>query len=367
MYAWSDADSLTFNGTMGNPAHTPPYMANTRSEVFFMTMPTRSPGANPSLRSAPPTARISDRTSSKVHRLPPSTRARPFGNRSGRQSSTLPKVLAYTVALLALTADRMGSQIEKAPSSRCSNQTAETQPRKVTGGNEIAIRIGFVRGVVADCPGGDRVNVIQPVPFRVGELADRVHDVAQEQSALAGIGDDEDRRTRCVSRRRTGNKPRSEFDLGIEDLEPARQRTNLADGAGDGVGAVHEMSPLGGMYPVGGVGERHPAVLGRPADVIPMEVGEDHVGDIVRMHSEGGHRVEKTTAGDVLLRHLSHTRIDQDGSGTGANEVPPEVQLKTTLVINGMFGAVPLRVPRVGDDIRELLASGSVGDRGDVN
>ncbi|MCE0764733.1 hypothetical protein LWC35_17725 [Pseudonocardia kujensis] len=59
-----------------------------------------------------------------------------------------------------------------------------TERREVRGGEEIAGGRELVGGPGAYGVGGAPVHVEHPVPLRVGELADRVHDVPEQPRAL---------------------------------------------------------------------------------------------------------------------------------------------------------------------------------------
>jgi hypothetical protein len=50
-----------------------------------------------------------------------------------------------------------------------------------------------------------------------------------------------------------------------------------------GLRALDEVGPVSLVHPVGRVAEHHLALGRRPADVIEVQVGEDHVGHVVRV------------------------------------------------------------------------------------
>src|SRR6478609_9093858 len=116
------------------------------------------------------------------------------------------------------------------------------------------------------------------------------------------------------------------------------------------------------MDSVRGVGEGHLAALRRPPDVVPVEMGEDHISDISGIDAHVLETGEKDSAGDVLLRDVTDTGVDQDDPGTSSDQIAAEVKGDPTIIADRVFWAVPLRIFITTDNIIQFFASSSVGD-----
>ena len=141
-------------------------------------------------------------------------------------------------------------------------------------GDEATLRDDLVGEPVAclRCQVGILVEDGLPVPFL--ELDGGMHDVTQEEPACSVARDDEDRRTGGVPGAVQGVHARSQGDVPSNSSSWSAIGDSLRTAPGAASGDSDEVLPVEAVCAVCRTGEDDLALLGRPADVIEVEVGE---------------------------------------------------------------------------------------------
>ena len=137
-----------------------------------------------------------------------------------------------------------------------------------------------------------------------------------------------------------------------------------------GAGCGDEVDPVGGVHPVGGVREHHLALAGGPTHVVEMQVGEQHVGDVVGGDAELPQGVQEPPAAVLPVVDGAHARVHQHHAVAGADqkaaqgELQPPVRVEPCLVRGPGVG---LDVAGPQQDVAGDLIAEAVEDRQDLD
>ncbi len=134
-------------------------------------------------------------------------------------------------------------------------------------------------------------------------------------------------------------------------LEPALERAQLLGGAGV---RPDEVRPVARVASVGGVREDDLAVPGGPADVVEVEVGEHHVGDLGRARTPSlASSMQELPALHRPALDLAHPGVDQDHPVAAADEEAAERHLEHPVDVEqvAVGGPVLLVGPPVLDPV----------------
>ena len=127
----------------------------------------------------------------------------------------------------------------------------------------------------------------------------------------------------------------------------------------------HEPLPVAAVAAVGGVGKDDGALLGGPPDVVEVEVGEDHVGDVGRRDVHAGQALDQATALEDPGVEGPEAGVDEHGAIAGPQEKPAEGQLQHALGIEEPTVRLPIGRRRPFEGLPRRHMGHAVDDRMD--
>ena len=122
------------------------------------------------------------------------------------------------------------------------------------------------------------------------------------------------------------------------------------------------------MDPVDGVAEHHLALGRCPADVIEMQVGEDHIGDVTRRHAVALEAIQELAAFVLASVDGARPGVDQDRSVAGANQKAADGELQSPMRVElGLMTGPGLGFGWVQQDVAGDLVTEAVENRQDLD
>ena len=229
-------------------------------------------------------------------------------------------------------------------------EAAEPQAGEVGRRHRHVAALQFLGQRLPGAAGQRRVDVDDRLPVVLHEFDRAVDDVAEEQRPFGAVGDDDHRRPGRVAGGVADGDPGRHRGVVAEGLEPVGQRRQLADRARLRVRAGDEVVPVGGVAAERRPGEHHGALLGGPADVVEVEVGEHHVGHVVepRLRDRPGSR-GTARRGTCRCRSVRRRRRRGRPGRRSAPGSPPSESSMLPSAVEELLVGQPGIVPAAGE------------------